>query len=59
MDLEDALFYAAQAKEWLRECKSLRGCPAKEAYTCISILYDRIRVLEDEIKRIREYPDEC
>ncbi len=54
----EAEVYAKQAGEWIKRCPARDGCPCARLFESLSALMVKIERLENEIKRMEEFPNE-
>ena len=57
-DVWEAEIFAAQSKEWMRNCPHKHRCPGARYFTHLLALMRKVEQLEYEKKQREEFPDE-
>ena len=54
----EAEIFTLQSEEWMKDCPHKDRCPGARMFTHLLAMYSKVKRLEHELKRVREFPDE-
>ena len=54
----EAEIFTAQSDEWMHNCPHKTRCPGARLFTHLKAQSEKIKRLEHELKRVKEFPNE-